>query len=199
MKYKNIVEIQMNVKAMAFLARKDQIISDFGEDRWNTFLETIIKSHPKFKDYILPTSKIPLEEFMTLQGLMVTEFYNGDETIYWKFGEESARQSMSEGGVFHVYMKRKTDPVFFITKILPGVWNLYYDEGSIKNIVEGNVIHSRILDLPRYYLYFELMVMGYAQCVFELLGIKIIDRIKVKSSARETYYKFITDLNSEKR
>ena len=189
----------MNIKAIAFIARKEQIISKFGEDRWNTFHDRLIKSHPNFKDYVLPTSQIPVEEFMAIQSMMVNEFYNGDETIYWKFGKESARISMSEGGVFHVYMKRKTDPVFFITKILPRVWDLYYDEGSIKNVVEGNVIHSYILDLPKHYLFFELSVMGYAQCAFELLGIEVIETIKVKSSAKETYYKYITNLNSEKK
>ncbi|KKK45826.1 MAG: hypothetical protein Lokiarch_06440 [Candidatus Lokiarchaeum sp. GC14_75] len=41
--------------------------------------------------------------------------------------------------------------------------------------------------MPKYYLIFELSVMGFTQRVLELIGVEVIETIKVKSLAKETY------------
>ena len=41
--------------------------------------------------------------------------------------------------------------------------------------------------------------MGFTQRVLELIGVEAIDTIKVKSLAKETYYKYIIDFKSLKK
>ncbi len=101
---------------------------------------------------------------------------------------------MSEKGPFHVYLRRKREPKDFITKVIPRIWDNYYDEGSTKNILEGNIMHAYVLDLPFYHVYFEYVVMGYRQKALELMGIHVKETVKVKGTAKEIYYKFVLDL-----
>jgi len=97
----------MNVKGFTFTATEDGITSRFGEERWNDFFERFKASHPKFPNSILPTSQIPADLYLTLQDAVVREFHNGDDRIFWKFGERAARTTLSENGPFHIYVKRK--------------------------------------------------------------------------------------------
>ncbi len=186
----------MNVKGLAYQSRRDQTISEYGEERWNDFFEKFKESNPFFNQIILPTSEIPIEEFIRFQEEIVKEFYNGDEKIYWKFGERSAETSLSEGGPLHIFVKKKGLSALenFTKKILPSIWPIYYDEGRTVTTLKGNIIHASILDLPLYHIYFEYVVMGYIQKGLELIGVPVKETIKVKSSANDSYYNFVLDL-----
>ncbi len=184
----------MNVKGFTFTATEDGITSRFGEERWKDFYQRFKASHPKFPNSILPTSQIPADLYLALQDAVVSEFHNGDEKIFWKFGERAARNTLSEKGPFHIYVKRKREPKDFITNVLGRIWNMFYDEGSVKYEVEGNIAHLYILDMPLYHLYFEYSTVGYVVKALEIMEVSVKETIKVKGSAKETHYKLILDL-----
>jgi len=184
----------MKIKGLSFQQFKLQIIYEFGEERWNNFFQMFKASYPFFNQAILAVTPIPAEKFITFLDAMLKEFYNNDEKIYWRFGKLSAKFSLSEKGPFHVYLRRKREPKDFITKVIPRIWDNYYDEGSTKNILEGNIMHAYVLDLPFYHVYFEYVVMGYRQKALELMGIHVKETVKVKGTAKEIYYKFVLDL-----
>ncbi len=184
----------MNVKGVAFLQIKDRIIYEFGEEGWNDFFEVFKASYPFFNQVILAITNIPVEEFIAFLDVMVKEFYNGDEEVYRILGKLAAKFTLKEGGLFHIYIKRKREPKDFITKILYRVWSMFYDEGSVKYEVDGNITHLYILDMPIYHVFFEYVTTGFAQKALELIGVSIKDVTKVKGSAKETHYKFVLDL-----
>ncbi|KKN07329.1 hypothetical protein LCGC14_1068260 [marine sediment metagenome] len=184
----------MNVKGFAFVATKDATISRFGEERWNDFFERFKESYPFFNQGILPTSQIPAEQYLALQDAVVKVFYNGDEKMYWRFGEGAARTTLSEDGPFHIYVKRKREVKDFIENVLGRIWNMFYDEGSVKYEVEGNIAHLHIFNVPLYHVFFEYSTMGYVQKALEIMGVLVKETIKVKGSAKETHYKFVLDL-----
>lgn len=186
--------IQMNVKGLAFQQFRSQLIYEFDEERWNNYFEILKESNPFFQQGVIATTNIPLEEYITFLDTMLKEFYKNDEKMYWILGKLSAIYTLSEKGPFHAYIRTKRDPESFISKILHRVWNMYYDEGSVKYQVKENIMHAYILDLPKYHIYFEYNNMGYAEKALGIIGVQVKETIKVKSSAKEIYYKFVLDL-----
>ncbi|KKM93094.1 hypothetical protein LCGC14_1211850 [marine sediment metagenome] len=184
----------MNVKGYPFIAITKQLIYEFDKEHWNDFFQSFKESHSYFNRGILPTTMIPVEEFIAFLDAMLKEFYNGDEKVFWRYGEAAAEASLSEKGPFHIYIKRKREPKDFVDNILARIWSNYYDEGRVKFVLEGNIIHAYILDLPIYHAYFEYTTMSFNKKVSELFGIPVKETIKVKSSAKETHYKLILDL-----
>ena len=189
-----MVVILMNVKGYPFIAITKQLIYDFNKELWNDFFQKFKVSNPYFNQLILPTTLIPVEKFIVFLDAMLKEFYNGDEKTYWRYGEEAAKTSLSEKGPFHIYVKHKKEPKDFIIKVIPRFWNNYYDGGSTSNMLEGNIMHAYMLDLPVCHPYFEYTTMGYRQKALELMGIHVKETIKVRSTPKETYYKFVLDL-----
>ena len=59
-----------------------------------------------------------MEEFLAFIDEVIKEFYNGDYKMTWKLGEKSAETGLSENGPFHVFLKRKTEPRYFLSNIL---------------------------------------------------------------------------------
>ncbi len=187
----------MNVRGMAFEARQNQIVSDFGIDRWEEFMEKFRESHPEFPQSILPTTWIPIEQFIGLGEALIKEFYYQDEKeIYILWGEKSAEHAMREGGPLHILVKKKGLNALknFINKILPSIWPIYYDEGRTETKLEGNIIHGHTYDLPKYYAYFEYTVLGFVLKELELIGFTVKETIVIKRSAKEIYRKYILDL-----
>ena len=68
----------MEVKGVAFLARKQLIINKFGEEKWKQFMN-------KLKT-ILATTWIPVEKFLKFQDVVTNEFFGGDNTTFWELG-----------------------------------------------------------------------------------------------------------------
>jgi len=184
----------MNVKGIAFLQIKDLLIYKFGEERWNNFYEIFKESHRPFNQAILAITIIPVEEYIAFLDTMIKEFYNGDEKIYWILGKLAAKFTLKKGGIFHAFVRHKREPKDFIIKILHRVWNMFFDEGSVKYEVEGNIAHLHIFDVPLYHVFFEYSTMGYVQKALEIMGVFVKETIKEKGSAKETHYKFVLDL-----
>ncbi len=184
----------MNIQGIAYLQYKAQLVHVFGEERWNRFFEMLKISNPCFIQDILATTQVPIEEFISFTYSMVKEYYYGDEKIIWRFGRQVAKYSLSEKGPFYAFIRNIREPEAFISKILHRLWSMYYDDGRAKNVLEGNIMHAYIVDLPRYYFYIEQSVMGFIEQALELTGVLVKETIKVKGSAKEIHYKFVLDL-----
>ena len=55
-------------------------------------------------------------------------------------------------------------------------------------------MHAYVLDMPLLPIYFEYTNMGYVQKALEIIGVQVKEIIKIKSSVKEIYYKFVLDL-----
>ena len=56
----------MEAKGVAFISREKMIINQFGEDKWNIFINKIADKNNYFKKTILPTDLIPIDDFLFL-------------------------------------------------------------------------------------------------------------------------------------
>ncbi|MFX1389951.1 MAG: hypothetical protein ACFE9Z_07820 [Promethearchaeota archaeon] len=183
----------MNIKGIAFKHIKDAHISAFGEERWNSFFQRFKKDYTEFPNVIIGVSQIPIDLYLPLVDDVIKEFYNGNHKVLWGFGEYAAQISLSDQGYFNVYIKEKT-PENFINNFLAHIWTQYYDEGMEEFEIEGNILHARIFNLPKYHPHFELITMGYIKKALELIGVNVKETTKIKSSAEEIYYQFTLDL-----
>ncbi|MFX1297215.1 MAG: hypothetical protein ACFFD2_20475 [Promethearchaeota archaeon] len=184
----------MNVKGLAFIQIKTQITYVFGKERWNIFFNQLKESNSFFNLSILATTKIPINEYLVFVDTMLKEFYKNDKKVFWKMGKDGATTSLAKDGPFRVFLKRKRNPQAFINSILPRIWNLYFDEGYEKFLLDKNIMYVYIFNLPIYHVYFEYTTMGYIERALELFGVTIKKIIKLLGSTKEIHYKLVLDL-----
>ncbi len=182
----------MEVKGVAFVARKNALIKQFGEKKFAELMKEVAEKEEYFKDpFINQATLIPIEKFLLFNDMMVNKFYGGDAKIYWKMGEKSAEFSLIEGP-FKVFIQNKSIEDACKTSI-PNVWKVYYNEGRVETKFEKGMVNIRILDVPILHSYFEYALMGYYVKLLELVGAKSIkyDAIKtVEKGDTEIEYVF---------
>ncbi|MGE5329537.1 MAG: hypothetical protein ACM3KR_08525 [Deltaproteobacteria bacterium] len=170
----------MQVKGIAFIARRDGLIKKYGQETWDKFIAKVAQKIPYFSGSILSTTLIPLDDFLKLQDEIVREFYNGNINVFWEMGAQSAQFSLTEGP-YKPYLASGNVADFVSTK-LPLVFKAYYiDCGRFEAKVEGNKCIIKGLDLPAAHLYFEYTVVGYFRRAVELVGAKVLQLNKIKS------------------
>ncbi|MFX1297780.1 MAG: hypothetical protein ACFFD2_23405 [Promethearchaeota archaeon] len=184
----------MRIKGIGFLQIKEQIIYEFSRARWNDFFKKFKTDHPEFNKNILLITNISMESFLAFANAIANEFYNNDKKVFWRFGSLSAKVSFSEGGLFYTYLRHKQTLENFVNYILPHIWNNFFDEGREKFTLDENVLNIYLVGLQKYYFYIEYTVMGFIEKSLELIGIKVKETIRIKSSSEEIHYKFILDL-----
>ncbi|MFX1280386.1 MAG: hypothetical protein ACFFA3_13340 [Promethearchaeota archaeon] len=183
----------MNTKGMSFIHIKEAHMSLFGQERWNNFFQEFKMQCPEFPNDPLVTTQIPVDIFLLFIDELTKEYYNGNQRVYWGFGESAAQTSLSEDGYFNIFVKNTQNPKSFIKFVLARIWHNYFDMGREEFELEGNLLHARLLDLPRYHPYIELTTMGYVKKALEIVGVKVKETKKIKSSAKETYYQFLLE------
>lgn len=183
----------MNVKGISFIHVRQAHISLFGKERWTKFFQEFKNQNNEFPVDPLVTTPIPIDIYLSFIDELTKEYYNGNQRVYWGFGESAAQTSLSEEGFLNIFVRNKKNPKSFINFVLARIWNNYFDMGREEFEIEGNLLHARLLDLPRYHPYFELTTMGYVKKALEIVGIKVKEARKIKSSAKETYYQFVLD------
>jgi hypothetical protein len=75
---------------------------------------------------------------------------------------------------------------------MPKLWTTYYDGGKLTAVLDKNIVHLKITDIPIKHIYFEYMVMGYFKQALKIFGKKTTEKI-VRSLANgddDIYYKF---------
>ena len=159
----------MNVRGVAFLARRALLVREHGEAAWRSFLETYCKTDPSFREQVQAVTNIPAEKFLAFNDALVARFAQGDPQAYWKLGESSAEWALTEGqnrGVFK--------PGEFRRYLFAGsaIYSTYFDRGTYKTTHGAGFTDVTIREVPIHHPYFELSVMGYLKKGLELLGAK---------------------------
>ncbi len=160
----------MFVKGTAIIARREQISSQFGKDRWLTFMDTMAQMDPAFGDTIYVTSKISLESFLAFNQALVDTFFPDEEDAYTTMGLESAQWALTSGPYARLLESSQPPIEGFFKQIPSEVWSKYYDFGSMEISTRDNTVSAKITGIPIRHAYFEKTLVGYMQRAVELLG-----------------------------
>jgi serine/threonine protein kinase len=178
----------MKVKATTLLSRRAMLVERLGEAVYERFLVDIGNEIPFFRKLLLPSTQIPVADFLRFNDTLVDRFFNGDKRIYWTFGEQSS-EWLSKNGPYVAQFKRGDFKRFWV--ILPAFWKTFYSEGETRVSSEGASLEI-FIDSPVEHVYFEYSVLGFVKRGLEVLGARVrAARIKGFSSGdREIHYRF---------
>jgi serine/threonine protein kinase len=181
----------MKVKATQLLSRRAMLVERLSEPVYEQFLVDIGKEIPFFQKTLLPSTQIPVADFLRFNDTLVDRFFNGDKRIYWTFGEQSG-EWLSKNGPYVNQFKRGDFKRFWV--ILPAFWKTFYSEGETRISGDGAQLDI-VIDSPVEHVYFEYSVLGFVKRGLEVLGARVrVDRIKGFSSGdREIHYRFTID------
>ncbi len=180
----------MQVKGVAFLARRLMMVQDHGEEAWRGFLSEFARREPLFAQQVMPVTRLPVEAFLRFNEALVQRFYKGDQKIWWQFGVKSAETALSQGQLRGMFA-----PGDFRRFLLfsPRIWKGYFTEGELQVRPEERYIELRIVGVPRPHPYFELSVMGFVEGGLTFLGAKNLQHEALKGFSKghaEVLYRF---------
>jgi hypothetical protein len=140
---------------------------EFGADKWGQFLNGMKPRLPFLNAPILPVSRIPVAEFLALNDEIVRVFYRSDESIYWRFGEQSGEWALQNQlkGLFQNGEARK------FLQFTPKIWTSYFDGGQLTTALGPDFVDIRICEVPVRHIYFESSVIGFAKGGLATLGL----------------------------
>lgn len=180
----------MNVKGAAYIGRVRSVIDQFGQEKWDQFMNEFCKKEPYFKNPIIATTSIPMQTFLLFADEVLKHFYNNDDKLYFKLGEASAKWALTEGP-YKAFMI-KNDVKKFVEECAPTIWILYYDEGSFQTKMDGDIVTIQI-KCPIKHVYFEYIALGYLEGGMKICGVKEISKERIKGFSAgddEISYKF---------
>ncbi len=167
----------MNVKGVAFLARRALVTDEKGAAAWERYLSELGAKEPLFTQPILPITALPVQPFLRALDLLVATVYGGDPKTWWHFGTTAGKQALTTGqlkGLFKPGEARK------LLAFAPKIWGGYFDFGALSTFDSGpDTVDLRITGAPKH-PYFEGAVVGFASGAIELLGARqaMPDRLK---------------------
>jgi len=181
----------MNIKGTAYLTRKDTIIKNFGEEKWQAFSAKLAARESYFNQMIMNVTLIPLDKFVIFLDEVLKEFFDNDEKHYWTLGEKSADFSLAAGGPYHSFVMTRNLKQF-VESMMPRVWSTYFDGGVFTARLEKNTVHITISNMPTRHIYFEYLIMGYIRQMLIIFGKKSVERrIRGFSAGHDdVYYQF---------
>jgi serine/threonine protein kinase len=186
----------MKVKATTLLSRRATLVEKVGEPAYEQFMRHVADEIPFFRAPMLPSTQIPVADFLKFNDLLVDRFYNGDKRMYWTFGEQSG-EWLSKNGPYVAQFQRGDYKRFWA--ILPAFWKTFYSEGEarVSSATESgrrSVLEIEIVS-PVEHVYFEYSVLGFVKRGLEVLGARVrVERLKGFSSGdREIRYRFTID------
>ncbi len=183
----------MEVKGVAFLARKQSIINKFGEEKWKQFMNKLKEEDNYFNTTILATTWIPVEKFLKFQDAVTNEFFGGDNTTLWELGEQSAEYGLKEGP-YKVFIQNK-DVRKFTEQAVPMIWSSYYTEGQMIAKYDGTKVDIIVKDLPVKHAYFEFVPMGYVKRAYEIISGKSVKLKKINEQSDSKGYSYHYELH----
>jgi serine/threonine protein kinase len=181
----------MKVKATTLLSRRAAITEKIGDATYEEFIAEIAEELPTFKKTLLPSTQIPVGEFLRFNDMLVDRFFGGDKRTYWTFGEQSG-EWLSKNGPYVAQFQRGDFKRFW--SILPAFWKTFYSEGEARistPTADGEAFELEI-DAPVQHVYFEYSVIGFVKRGLEVLGARVrVERIKGFSSGdSKIHYRF---------
>lgn len=159
----------MNVRGVAFLARKALLVREHGEPTWRDFLSDYARRDPFFAEPVTAVTSIPAEKFLAFNDALVARFQGGDVQAYWRLGEQSAEWALTEGQNKNLFQPGEYRRFLFAGS---AIYSSYFDQGAYKTTTGAGYTDVTIRDVPIHHAYFELSVMGYLKRGLELLGAK---------------------------
>ena len=174
----------MEVKGVAFIARRKLLTTTHGEEKFKELMRELAAQEPYFKEYenILSTSLIPAEKFIAFNDFLLKKLYDNNPQVYWMMGEKSAEYALVEGPFKSLIKEKDLERV--LTKSIPILWDMYYTAGRLDLEYTPGIFSVRILELPINHYYFEFVVMAYCKKVLELCGARDITYDKLKTIDR---------------
>jgi hypothetical protein len=148
----------MNVRGVAFLARRSMGIAEHGPAAWTGLMQKVTAKYPIFKQELSPISLIPAEDFIGFNELLIATFHGGDRRAYWTFGQQSAVWSLTQGPNKSLWKPGEYRRFMFSGS---AVWASYFDAGAFKVVGAKGYTDVTITEVPVPHPYFELAVMGY--------------------------------------
>jgi len=159
----------MKVKGVALLSRKSIIAKQFGERAWEELWRDMAERYAYFRQPVLATSAVPLDEFIALHDELVRRFYKDIKQAYISLGEQSARWAVTEGP----YKGFVADRDFAgFARFFPRTWGTYFVETTshcTTHVTSKNVIEFKVFDLPKWHAYLEYFIVGYFKGALELI------------------------------
>jgi len=185
----------MHTKGAAFLARRQVIVAEFGQAKWDAFIAEYGAEHPLFIGDIEPTAALPMQPFLELGDALVRRFYGGELRTHWHFGEISAEWAFEHGPLQPFFSSRSFKR--FVDSA-PSLWQAYHDEGQIAATwhERHHFADVRIFELPILHIHFEYNVMGYVRRGLELTGGKVtlMRPLKgIEAGDDEIHYQFFVE------
>ncbi len=180
----------MEVKGVAFLARKQMMVQAHGEAVWRDFLAEFSQRDPTFDQPVMPVTRLPVDSFLRLNEALVMRFYKGDQKTYWQFGVKSAEHAMSQGHLRGMFVPGDYRRFMHFA---PGIWKGYFTEGELQVKPEERSFELRLTKVSRPHAYFELSVMGFIAGGMAFLGAKQLQHEALKGFTRgdpEVLYRF---------
>lgn len=161
----------MHVKGTAYHARLLLLRSKWGDARVDAFLAKFRAAHPRFPTTVLPTTWLPVRDFLGLIDAIVDDVYAGDTESLWEVGEMSAAYTLREGPYKNLLDTK--DAVRF-AGLGKAMWANFFDAGEAHSGLVDDVVDVTVDGVPEAHrhLYFEYSVMGYFRRGLELLGQK---------------------------
>lgn len=181
------------VRGIAFESRRRMIESRFGREAFAEYMRSLSERDPFWKQNILATSKIPLDNFLAFNDGLLARFYHNDIMAYWEWGRMAARWVLTEGP-YRNFMKEK-DLKTFISRVLPMLWRLYFTFGSADLKIRGRRVRITLSGLPRKHPYLEYTIMGWIEEAMLVKGEKIDDIRPISSGPPEVVYEFVLSRN----
>lgn len=181
----------MMVKATTLLSRQSMLVERLGEAAYEQFIVEMAQDLTSFRRPLLPSTQLPVDEFLRFNDALVDRFFNGDRRVYWTFGEQSG-EWLSKNGPYVAQFQRGDFKRFW--SILPAFWKTFYSEGEASVSEDGSNLDVTI-DCPVQHVYFEYSVIGFFKRGLEVLGAKVrVDRLKGFSSGDfRIQYRFMLD------
>ena len=178
----------MRTKGVAFLGRRLAIVSQFGESRWNAFLQAYAEIDPFFAQPILATTLIPTDRFLAFTDRVLDAFFGGDQRGFWTFGEISAHWVLTSGP--YQSFRTEGDPKRFAAQV-PLLWSAYHDDGLCEAVVlppeeagSCETIEISLRAIPIHHLYFEFALIGFLRRGFELVIGHPLSHARVRGFSR---------------
>lgn len=155
----------MHVKGNAWLARSEAMEKDFGTERWQAFVKT--QKVPFLASPVMPISRIPVVEFLSVHDALVKEFYGGDPKAFWRFGETSADWALQHQlrGLFAKEEGRR------FLQFSPTIYKGYFDGGELVTEAKPAFVDLIIRGVEPRHVYFEFSIIGFAVGGLRVLGV----------------------------
>jgi len=163
----------MNVKGTVFVTGKTTIIETFGEERWNSFMAKLATKDNYFSKMIMSITLIPIDKHIVFLDELLKEYFNNDSQIYPMFGAAAANFALSPGGLYQSCLLAK-DLKQFVESVIPKIWSIYFDEGTIAVRLENNVVFVKITGFPIKHINYEKLLMSYYKQSLKIFGKKSV-------------------------